>query len=74
MNKKVYLQPHIKCAPLPMASLLASLSHSQVIDNTGGNTSIEDGKPDTDTAKEHWGSIDSWDSWEYPPQKNSINN
>ena len=67
MNKKVYLQPQIKCAPLLMESLLASLSHSQVIDNTGntgGNTSIEGGKPDTDTAKEHWGSIDSWDSWE----------
>ena len=45
-----------------------------VIDNTGGNTSIEDGKPDTDTAKEHWGSIDSWDSWEYPPKNPSINN
>lgn len=68
MNKKVYLQPQIKCAPLLMESLLASLSHSQVIDNTGntgGNTSIEDGTPGTDTgAKEHWGSFDNWDSWE----------
>ena len=65
MNKKVYLQPQIKCAPLLMESLLASLSHSEVTDNTGGNTSIEAGKPDTDTgAKEHWGSIDSWDYWE----------
>lgn len=63
MNKKVYLQPQIKCAPLPMESLLASLSHNQVIDNTDGKPSLEDGKPDTDTAKEHWGSIDSWDSW-----------
>ncbi len=56
-----------------MASLLASLSHSQVIDNTGGNTSIEDGKPDTDTAKEHWGSIDSLGFLEIPPNP-SINN
>ena len=64
MNKKVYLQPQIECAPLLMESLLASLSYSEVTDYTGGNTSIEGGKPDTDTAKEHWGSIDSWDSWE----------
>ena len=48
-----------------MESLLESLSHSEVTDNTGGNTSLEDGKPDTDTgAKEHWGSFDNWDSWE----------
>ena len=47
-----------------MESLLASLSYSEVTDYTGGNTSIEGGKPDTDTGKEHWGSIDSWDSWE----------
>lgn len=26
-----------------------------------------------DLSKEHWGSIDSWDSWEYPPNP-SINN
>lgn len=68
MNKKVYLQPQIKCAPLLMESLLASLSHSQVIDNTGntdGKPSLEDGTPGTDTgAKEHWGSFDNWDSWE----------
>lgn len=67
MNKKVYLQPQIKCAPLPMENLLASLSCPEVTDNTGntdGKPSLEDGKPDTDTAKEHWGSIDSWDSWE----------
>lgn len=65
MNKKVYLQPQIKCAPLPMENLLASLSHPEVTDNTGGNTYIEDGDSGTDTgAKEHWGSIDDWDSWE----------
>ena len=68
MNKKVYLQPQIKCAPLLMESLLASLSHTEVTDNTGntdGKPSLEDGKPDTDTgAKEHWGSFDNWDSWE----------
>ena len=68
MNKKVYLQPQIKCAPLLMESLLASLSHTEVTDNTGntdGKPSLEDGKPDTVTgAKEHWGSFDNWDSWE----------
>lgn len=64
MNKKVYLQPQIKCAPLPMESLLASLSGDKVIDKTGGDASLGDGKPGTDTAKEHWGSIDEWDSWE----------
>lgn len=70
MNKKVYLQPQIKCAPLLMESLLASLSHTQGGNNTGDTkTDIpEMGTPGTDTAKEHWGSIDSWDSWEYPPQ------
>lgn len=65
MNKKVYLQPQINCAPLSMENLLASLSHTKVTDNTGGNIYIEDGDSGTDTgAKEHWGSIDSWDSWE----------
>lgn len=50
-----------------MENLLASLSHPEVTDNTGntdGKPSLEDGTPGTDTAKEHWGSIDSWDSWE----------
>lgn len=66
MNKKVYLQPQINCAPLSMENLLASLSHTQGGNNTGDTkTDIpEMGTPDTDTAKEHWGSIDEWDSWE----------
>lgn len=66
MNKKVYLQPQIKCAPLPMESLLASLSRTGGGNNTGDKeTDVpEMGTPGTDTAKEHWGSIDSWDSWE----------
>lgn len=65
MNKKVYLQPQIKCAPLSMENLLASLSHPQVIDKTGGNTSLEDGGSGTDTgAKEHFNDFDSWDSWD----------
>lgn len=67
MNKKVYLQPQIKCAPLLMENLLASLSRTE-----GGNTLgdsktdiPEMGTPGTDTgAKEHWGSFDNWDSWE----------
>lgn len=65
MNKKVYLQPQIKCAPLSMENLLASLSRTQVTDLTGGDASLEGGGSGTDTgAKEHWGSIDDWDSWE----------
>lgn len=64
MNKKVYLQPQIKCAPLSMENLLASLSHPQVTDKTGGDASLEDGKPGTDTAKEHFNDFDSWDSWD----------
>lgn len=64
MNKKVYLQPQINCAPLSMENLLASLSGDKVIDKTGGDASLGDGKSGTDTAKEHWGSIDEWDSWE----------
>ena len=66
MNKKVYLQPQIKCAPLPMESLLASLSRTE-----GGNTLgdsktdiPEMGTPGTDTAKEHFNDFDSWDSWD----------
>ena len=65
MNKKVYLQPQINCAPLSMENLLASLSHPQVTDLTGGNTSLEGGDSGTDTgAKEQFGSFDNWDSWE----------
>lgn len=47
-----------------MENLLASLSGDKVIDKTGGDASLEDGKPDTDTAKEQFGSFDNWDSWE----------
>ena len=67
MNNKVYLKPQIKCAPLPMESLLASLSRTGGGNYTGDKeTDVpEMGTPGTDTgAKEHWGSIDSWDSWE----------
>ena len=67
MNKKVYLQPQIKCAPLLMENLLASLSRPEVTDNTGntGNKPyLEDGKPGTATAKEHFNDFDSWDSWD----------
>ena len=68
MNKKEYLQPQIKCAPLPMENLLASLSRPEVTDNTGntGNKpSLEDGTPGTDTgSKEHFNDFDSWDSWD----------
>ena len=66
MNKKVYLQPQIKCAPLLMENLLASLSRTE-----GGNTLgdsktdiPEMGTPGTDAAKEHFNDFDSWDSWD----------
>ena len=66
MNKKVFLQPQIKCAPLLMENLLASLSRTE-----GGNTLgdsktdiPEMGTPGTDTAKEHFNDFDSWDSWD----------
>ena len=69
MNKKVYLQPQIKCAPLPMESLLASLSKTGTESFTdpknpltGPNYGGTGGKDEL--SKEHWGSIDSWDSWE----------
>lgn len=61
MNKKEYLQPQIKCAPLLMENLLASLSRPEVTDNTGNKPSLEDGTPGTDTAKEHFNDFDSWD-------------
>lgn len=69
MNNKVYLKPQIKCASLPMESLLASWS------KTGTNDLTDPQNPQTgpdyggtggegELSKEHWGSIDSWDSWE----------
>jgi hypothetical protein len=65
MNKKEYLQPQIKCAPLLMENLLASLSRPEVTDNTGNKPSLEDGTPGTDTgSKEHFNDFDSWDSWD----------
>lgn len=66
MNKKVYLQPQIKCAPLLMENLLASLSRTEGGNNTGDTKTDfpEMGTPGTDTAKEHFGSFDSWDSWD----------
>ena len=66
MNKKVYLQPQIKCAPLPMESLLASLSGANGGNNVGDKTTElpGNGGSGTDTAKEHFGSFDDWDSRE----------
>jgi len=66
MNKKVYLQPQIKCAPLLMENLLASLSRTEGGNNTGDTKTDfpEMGTPGTDTAKEHFNDFDSWDSWD----------
>nr|WP_293569598.1 hypothetical protein [Prevotella sp.] len=66
MNKKVYLQPQIKCAPLLMENLLASLSRTEGGNNTGDTKTDfpEMGTPGTDTAKEHFDSFDNWDSWD----------
>ena len=66
MNKKVYLQPQIKCALLLMENLLASLSRTEGGNNTGDTKTDFPvmGTPGTDTAKEHFGSFDNWDSWD----------
>lgn len=66
MNKKVYLQPQIKCAPLLMENLLASLSRTEGGNNTGDTKTDfpEMRTPGTDTAKEHFDSFDNWDSWD----------
>ena len=71
MNKKVYIQPQIFYIPLQTESLLQTLSKVGNKDNTGGNAgggiTINPDNPNggkDDLSKEHWGSIDSWDSWE----------
>lgn len=72
MNKKVYLQPQIKCAPLPMESLLASLSNTFNKDNTGGGmpgggVTTDPKNPNGgagDLSKKHFDDLSSWDSWE----------
>ena len=67
MNKKVYKKPQIFYIPLQTESLLQTLSKPQTTDKTGGGETGPGyggtgGKDDL--SKEHWGSIDSWDSWE----------
>ena len=69
MNNKVYLKPQIKCAPLPMESLLASLSKTGTESftdpknpPTGPNYGGTGGKDEL--SKEHFNDFDSWDSWD----------
>ena len=69
MNKKVYLQPQIKCAPLPMENLL-SLSKPKTESltdpdkpQTGPGYGGESGKEELN-AKKHFDDLSSWDSWE----------
>lgn len=68
MNKKVYLQPQIKCAPLPMENLLASWSKPETESKTDpDNPPIGPGNggPGNDLgSKEHFNDFDSWDSWD----------
>lgn len=69
MNNKVYLKPQIKCAPLPMENLLASWSKTgteSFTDPKNPQPGPDNGGPGAkdELSKEHWGSIDSWDSWE----------
>ena len=70
MNKKVYLQPQIKCAPLPMENLLASWSKPETESNTDpDNPQIGPGNGGNGGAvelnsKEHFNDFDSWDSWD----------
>lgn len=71
MNKKVYLQPQIKCAPLPMENLL-SWSNTSNEDKTGGELSgggitFDPNNPNGgagDLSKKHFDDLSSWDSWE----------
>ena len=68
MNKKVYKQPQIFYIPLQTESLLQTLSKPQTTDKTGGGETGprggDSGGAGDLNSKEHWGSIDSWDSWE----------
>ena len=57
MNKKVYLQPQIKCAPLPMENFLASWSKPETEGGGGGGA-------EELNSKEHFNDFDSWDSWD----------
>lgn len=69
MNKKVYLQPQIKCAPLPMENLLASCSNTETESKTdpknppvGPNYGGTGGAGEL--SKKHFDDLSSWDSWE----------
>ena len=67
MNKKIYIQPQIFYIPLQTESLLQTLSKPQTTDKTGGGETGPGGGGfggEGELSKEHWGSIDSWDSWE----------
>lgn len=69
MNKKVYLQPQIKCAPLPMESLLASWSKPRTESKTDpDDPPIGPGNGGTggagELSKKHFDDLSSWDSWE----------
>lgn len=69
MNNKVYLKPQIKCAPLPMESLLASWSKTETeskIDPDNPPIGPGNGGPGgaSELSKEHFNDFDSWDSWD----------
>lgn len=68
MNKKVYKQPQIFYIPLQTESLLQTLSKPQTTDKTNGGVVGPEGGGTGGAgnlnSKEHWGSIDEWDSWE----------
>lgn len=70
MNKKVYLQPQIKCAPLPMENLLASWSKPETVSKTDPENPLPGpgggggGGAEELNSKEHFNDFDSWDSWD----------
>ncbi len=70
MNKKVYLKPQIKCAPLPMESLLASWSKPRTDDLTNPENPLPGpgggggGGAEELNSKENFNDFDSWDSWD----------
>lgn len=66
MNKKVYLQPQVLIISTVVESSL--LGNSTETESNVGETVKGPGDGGTggapELSKEHWGSIDEWDSWE----------
>ena len=67
MNKKVYLQPQVIIISTVVESSLLGNStetESNVGETVKGPEGGGTGGAGNLNSKEHWGSIDEWDSWE----------